>query len=249
MKEGLYIAFLPVSHVDGTVVKFDIFLVNTFEKLIAFSIEGKSGTRDFKSMQFEIGSGEIGVYDEIQFDELNDKPSFRCHINRQGTSVEHRLKVKASGFFKKKVFVPLLEAEAHLYLLINEHPDDYQPGSLVFAPAIRMPEAKGDFVDFNDIELSASLPGEIDLHIEKLTPEYQLLSNAEKMKLQLAVFESYLQQVLMSNLKEVFVVHGVGTGKLKSEIDLMMKDYPGVKSSEHRYYPKYGFGATKIILD
>lgn len=249
MKRGLYIAFYPVYHVEGPVAKYDIFLINAFDGPIKFRIKGRCGDREFPFKELELASQKVDVYDEIEFDELNNKPVFVYETIRGQTWHEQKLKIKAANFFKKKVDVPLLKGEAHLYLLMDTHPDHYRPDSLSIEIPLRQPGQKGDYVHVNDIEISASLPHEIDLHIERLTTDYQGLSNADKLTMQLTTFESYLQQVLMSNLREIYVVHGVGTGKLKSEIRLMLTDYPGIKSFESGYHPRYGFGATKIILE
>jgi dsDNA-specific endonuclease/ATPase MutS2 len=86
----------------------------------------------------------------------------------------------------------------------------------------------------------------VDLHIEKLCADYRQLSNAEIILLQLDVFEKYFYLAWVHHLGSITIIHGVGKGKLKSEIHRWLKDRPEVRSFDNRYHPLYGNGATVI---
>ena len=53
---------------------------------------------------------------------------------------------------------------------------------------------------------------EVDLHIEKLTPDWRNLSNFEMLTLQLNNFEKYLDLAIAHHQHNLIVIHGVGTG-------------------------------------
>jgi dsDNA-specific endonuclease/ATPase MutS2 len=86
----------------------------------------------------------------------------------------------------------------------------------------------------------------VDLHIEKLCYDYRGLSNAEIITLQLETLEKYFYLAWVHHLGSLTVIHGVGTGKLKSEVHKWLSNRPEVHSFECRYHPLYGNGATVI---
>ncbi len=89
---------------------------------------------------------------------------------------------------------------------------------------------------------------EVDLHIEKLSGEWQHLSNFEILTIQLNVFEKYLDFAIAHHQHNLIVIHGVGSGKLKDEIHEILKARREVKSFINQYDPRYGYGATEIFL-
>jgi hypothetical protein len=89
---------------------------------------------------------------------------------------------------------------------------------------------------------------EVDLHIEKLTGEWQHLSNFEILTLQLNIFEKYLELAIAHHQHNLIVIHGVGTGKLKDEIHEILNARREVRSYINQYDPRYGYGATEIFL-
>ena len=89
---------------------------------------------------------------------------------------------------------------------------------------------------------------EVDLHIEKLMPEWKHLNNFEMLTLQLNTFEKYLDLAIAHHQHNLIVIHGVGTGKLKDEIHEILKGRREVRSFINRYDPRYGYGATEIFL-
>ena len=89
---------------------------------------------------------------------------------------------------------------------------------------------------------------EVDLHIEKLTPDWKHLSNFEMLTMQLNTFEKYLDLAIAHHQHNLIVIHGVGTGKLKDEIHEILKARREVRSFINQYDPRYGYGATEIFL-
>lgn len=94
----------------------------------------------------------------------------------------------------------------------------------------------------------AEFSREIDLHIENLTDKHSSMNNGQKLRLQLTAFENYLNEAILINIDRIFVIHGVGTGKLKNEIATLLIRNPNVKTFINEWHPKYGFGATEVIL-
>ena len=65
----------------------------------------------------------------------------------------------------------------------------------------------------------------VDLHIEKLYPNYHFLNNYEIMQIQLNECSLKIEQFLQSNVQKIEIIHGVGEGVLKKEVHLILKSY------------------------
>jgi hypothetical protein len=85
----------------------------------------------------------------------------------------------------------------------------------------------------------------IDLHIENLTDSHRDWSNHEIVTLQLKKFHSFLNETEKNRLPKVIVVHGVGSGKLKSEIQLIVRGILGATMYDCDYNV-FGKGASII---
>jgi dsDNA-specific endonuclease/ATPase MutS2 len=110
-------------------------------------------------------------------------------------------------------------------------------------------KAKGNnkFTSHN-IQEYAAFQTELDLHIENLDGYREKMSNTEKLRLQLSHFDSFLAKAIRLGVERVFVIHGLGKGKLRDTIaDRLIKN-PDVVTFKNEYHPKYGFGATEVIL-
>jgi len=88
----------------------------------------------------------------------------------------------------------------------------------------------------------------VDLHIEKLTDNWQGLSNFEILSIQLQNFEKFYNLAIAHRQPNLIVIHGVGTGKLRNEIHEILKLKREVKSFANQYHENFGFGATEIFF-
>lgn len=101
-----------------------------------------------------------------------------------------------------------------------------------------------------DIDLKRSLEWrEIDLHIEKLRPkDYNQLTAGEILQLQLKTLEQSISKCLAEGIGRLIVIHGVGSGLLKREIQQVLKSYQHVKDFKEAARDKYGAGASEILF-
>jgi hypothetical protein len=88
---------------------------------------------------------------------------------------------------------------------------------------------------------------EIDLHIEELVDSVQGMNNFEMLQLQLRKFQESLNLAHQKGVKKLIVIHGVGNGRLKTEIRSILKNYPEYEVMDASY-KRYGYGATQINL-
>lgn len=88
---------------------------------------------------------------------------------------------------------------------------------------------------------------EIDLHLHQILENERGMSSGDKLTYQLNYFERMLSQAIQNKKRKLIAIHGVGEGKLRSELHRILKHYPGVRF--HDADPrKYGSGATEIEI-
>ena len=121
---------------------------------------------------------------------------------------------------------------------------------------------KSPIVDFKEAAITGQAPDkglyfperiptvERDLidNIEKLSNDWQHLSNAEILDIQLKEFEKWYVIALAHFQQNLIVIHGVGTGRLRDEIHDILRLKKEVKSFVNQYHPSFGYGATEIFF-
>jgi len=256
---GIQLAFDPLVRPDGQASRYKIFLLNdtrydvlfTFELYVAGSLEIRLSSKLGQLAQFEVG--------ELLFDQLNDAPTVEMdcwQVTTQGTGprLHKSLRIRPKQFFKRIKTAPLLNKQVHLFRLFEK----FEP------PAKQKPEE--DLRDYTRryarrekpedllrrmphevVELAEFVP-ELDLHIEQLTDRHRKMSNAEILHFQLQHFERYLQKALRLGVERVFIIHGLGKGKLRDAISQRLRRMPEVSDFRNEYHPRYGYGATEVIF-
>lgn len=91
------------------------------------------------------------------------------------------------------------------------------------------------------------LEKEIDLHIEELVDNVNGMSNHEMLSIQLERFEKELDKAMENGMKKLIIIHGVGNGRLKREIQNILKTTSGI-TYQDASYKDYGFGATQVNI-
>lgn len=87
---------------------------------------------------------------------------------------------------------------------------------------------------------------EIDLHIEELHPNIDGMSNAEIIQIQMKHFQFELDKAILRKQKSIVFIHGIGNGRLKSEIRKELK--AGGFQFRDGAYERYGAGATEVFI-
>ncbi|MEL6142742.1 MAG: Smr/MutS family protein [Bacteroidota bacterium] len=62
-------------------------------------------------------------------------------------------------------------------------------------------------------------------------------------------FRNYLMRARQLGVERVYIIHGLGEGKLKKAIHKELRQVEYVKSFNNNYHPKYGNGATEVFLN
>ncbi len=88
--------------------------------------------------------------------------------------------------------------------------------------------------------------GDVDLHIEELTSDISGMSNSEIIQIQLSHFRKELDKAILRKARQLVLIHGVGNGRLKSEIRKELKE-AGIRFRDADQ-SRYGLGATEVLF-
>lgn len=88
---------------------------------------------------------------------------------------------------------------------------------------------------------------EVDLHIEKLVPSTRGMSNFDILNIQMDEVKRKVEFCLKNRLPRMVLIHGVGEGVLKSEIEFFLGRYDNLVYQDASYR-KYGLGATEVYF-
>ncbi len=259
---GIQMAFEAQNEREGLPEFYTVYLLNDTQSDIIYSVEisyldaaplKKNGKLQAVSAQ------QIGM---MYYDNLNDAPIVYLEIwelTTQGTGKQQsiEIKIKPKQFFNKIATAPFLNRPVHLYRLIEkvgienkiepQPEDDLKTYTQENATPFKK-KKKSSFYQTANVEEFANFPSELDLHVERLASNTSKLSNAEKLRLQLKHFDSYLSKAIRLGVERVFIIHGVGKGKLRDNIASRLLQNPDVKSFKNEYHPRYGWGATEVIF-
>ena len=88
----------------------------------------------------------------------------------------------------------------------------------------------------------------VDLHWKKLKSKNPDLKKDEIFDFQIKTFEKELDTALANGKKEIIFIHGLGSGQLKNAIFAILEDHPLIRDYKNDFDPRFGYGATKVLL-
>ena len=190
---------------------------------------------------------------ELPLDALNDHPGF--HLKswtrdglRQVAFPEFHSKIKAKSVIThqdRNVYTPF-----HAYLISV-------PTSVSAQAVIPLKTKRGSLPGVGLQRLSsipepeekANFETILDLHAEKLFTDPTKYTESEIFQRQLLTFDQYLEKAIRLGVPRVYVIHGVGKGKLKDSILDRCEGNPYILKAVNAYHPLFGFGATELFFE
>ncbi len=253
---GMWLAFLPVFDKDvfdeDMVEYFKIYLVNQTPDDVKFSYHLRfMGKADF-DISNEIPAFSDFYLHDVPLEDLNDSPRFDFEFSLKTpdkTKAEicnASYKIKPKQLFQKIAELRQKQEASFSYQMYDTYPDR---ALVEDAGAGSLSKAGYKVYDASKFRKHTEPPRSlIDLHIEKLTDDWQRMGNYEKLSMQLKTFEKYYELAVLHHQPQLIVIHGVGTGKLRDEIHDILRLKKEVKSFVNQYHPSFGYGATEIYF-
>ena len=254
--DGVWISFLPKFETDefgdDVVVELKVHIINKTDLALNFIYRLQFfGKTDFELNGNLLPFSDFYVHD-VRFEDMNDSPNFNVEFSltepdkKKETHFETNFKIKPKQLFAKIEEIKEKNQPTFSYKLFDKYPDKKEDDRLDLDSLV----AKGIKV-YNAKEARRHLPparSVVDLHIEKLTNDWEHLSNAEILDIQLREFEKWYELALAHHQPSLIIIHGVGSGRLRDEIHDILRLKRGVKSFVNQYHPSYGYGATEIFF-
>lgn len=256
---GIQLAFDPVLKPDGQAEKYRMYLINDTRYDALFTFELRLEGRVSQRQNGKLAQVSAFLLGELLFDQLNDNPlvELDCwRITTQGTGsrMNKQLRIKPKQFFKNIRTAPLLNRPVHLYRLFDNLKNEITPAQedlqTYTRRNLRPLQSPLDFherMPHEVVEYAEFIP-EIDLHIEKLVSNPAKLGNAEILRIQLSHFDAYIDKAIRLGVERVYIIHGVGKGRLRDAIASRLFQMPEVKTFRNEYHPRYGYGATEVVF-
>ncbi|OQP61518.1 hypothetical protein A3860_31835 [Niastella vici] len=258
--DGVWLTYIPVmvndEFGDDIVTELKVHLANRTEHGYLFTYKlNYAGETNFELMNLQIHPFEDIYLHDVPFENLNDSPVFNFEFSlltpnkHKADYYEASLKLKPKQVFTRIEEVRRKGEATFSYKLFDEYPGrpyEDKPSGLDLSSL-----SKAGFKIYDASKVRQNLEAaksEVDLHIEKLTPDWESMSNLEILTLQLKTFEKYFDLAIAHRLPWLIVIHGVGSGKLRDEIHEELRLRKEVKSFTNRYHPAYGYGATEIYF-
>lgn len=203
----------------------------------------------------DLAPGTLGLFGNMPLDQINDYPHFEITIERhtnQGhaETFERKIKTKPKHFLKMSVLSKWGNRPGRSYSLWSPGKETSSLADIVGSGITDAPmdnvKTQGGIV--RDLSELAMFNRELDLHADKLFDDAGSVSPEIIFDKQMKTFQWFLEKAKSMNLDRVFVIHGVGSGRLKKEIARRLEYDPAVASFTNEHHPRYGFGATEIIF-
>jgi hypothetical protein len=251
---------------DGSIMRYKVWLLNDTEYEFIATLDFTTTRRNVVSIEEKIPTLSVLELGDMAADDLNDHPEVWISVQRITTAglekpIEKRQKIKARSFFQHFKNALVLGVPAYHFLLLpvqdvttassGESATEDLTAYTKQALKQHKPRRTDNTRPFkpHDVERYATFLPEIDLHTEALLPGHRRLDKGEILRLQLQHFQRFLEKAVLLGVPRIYVIHGVGEGKLKEAIAQVLRDHPHVVKFRNEYHHKYGYGATEVIFD
>ncbi len=213
---------------------------------------------DLPHISNKINKGEMPAHAwqelfDMPMDALNDHPGF--HLKswtrdglRQIAFPEFQIKIKAKSVITHQdnnVYMPF-----HAYFI--PVPTSVSANAVIPLKTKHIPQPGMGLHRLSNIpepEEKAAFETILDLHAEKLFPDPTKYTESEIFQRQLMTFDQYIEKAIRIGVPRVYVIHGVGKGKLKDNILERCQSNDYILKAVNEYHPLFGFGATEIFFE
>jgi hypothetical protein len=239
--QGLYLAFLPINDQN-----LSLYLINDSRQAYLAHASEVYGTNHRTLYAGTLGAGEAKKIDDRLLQELDEWPAFLLRfiaiqpkLEKAIPAFERQFKLKATQFFKHLSKAPLLGKNTYLFAL---------------AQTTKELDIRGLNAELNQLSSAPqptkvqAPPSSIDLHIEAIHPKPDSLSNSEKLRIQLEVFEKNLNQAIAAGMDQITFIHGIGNGVLRKEIHKRLSQIGNISYFQDTQKDQWGYGATLVKI-
>ncbi|WPP53069.1 DUF2027 domain-containing protein [Catalinimonas niigatensis] len=245
--QGSYLAFVQFND-----KQLSAYFVNATDFDMPYLI-GEEANENFKGLSAGLVSANNYVkIKDVMVSEFDQWPTLviQSLYYRNGyfslrEPLMRKMKFKAATFFKSQRQAPLLNKPAFLFPL--------DEGSSAGKPIDPEKIKERMYANTQEQDVANRItfsrpPSQVDLHIEKLTKNYDTMNNSDMLELQLKTFEDALDKAIATGMDEITFIHGVGSGALRNSIHKKLSKMDNIKYFEDSMKEKFGYGATLVRI-
>ncbi len=151
-----------------------------------------------------------------------------------------RIRVKPNWFTKDLPTIPLVREEGHYFNLLESIQSEIDTQKLK--------EAMLDKQSADTTISKVEAPNVLDLHIEELLEDPSTIRKNDILSYQLKVFDAQFDNAIRAGRHDITVVHGVGNGTLRYNIQKRLSGHPHVAYFKDAQKEKFGYGAIYIKI-
>lgn len=242
---GIHLTFMPVFHtveMEEQVERVKIFIVNHSH----FTIELRYDVRLENETLFSY-LGTIQPFTDLyihylDWETMQEIPRFEWSL-KETLSTQYAvhqdvLKIRSAKLFAQINKLKVSNIPTFQYTLLEEFSAKPKQKEQFKLETV-IPKTKSAVKSIHAIPKY-----EVDLHIEQLVETVKGLSNADMLYIQLAELRKYLSIAVQNKQDKLVVIHGIGKGVLRAEVQRILKDHNYVDKTESGWQAGYGFGAT-----
>lgn len=262
LENGFYLSFEPVYAVDDTGKIQELRLGFINQTPVTAMLHYQCLVNDlivFEQKAVITPKAKTLFLHTLAFDAMNDLPRF-CY-NLKPVENEVAWAEDAGFYFSDQLKLRPKKLFEHLYAMRQKGKNAFE--IKLGVPQIRPLEQRKrtnvshETFENKDMQKGHKLqkpksktrtPNEIDLHTEALGIATKGLDNFEILSRQLQALQMAIDAAVMSGQTSLVIIHGVGNGRLKEEVHLLLKGHLSVTFFQHSWRPKYGHGATEAFL-
>ncbi|MBT3800566.1 MAG: hypothetical protein HOG05_05395 [Bacteroidetes bacterium] len=236
--KGLFIA-LSTGQKPET---FQFQLINDTKNQIYFTFYSQ-----INNAQSALSHGHLKAYSDtalITYDQLGSVkfPTYTICIlpfNEYATKIDESFSYSFSPsgkeLMKKQEKAPLVDYHAWLYEIEKQEATSTAPIQIIESE----PEA------IIDVDRPDNI---IDLHIDKIEPNFDILARDEIFQIQFNYFIKEFEKMIAFDYENIIIIHGIGINTLKEKIRKYLNGNKYVLHYKDANVREYGYGATEIFL-
>lgn len=259
-ESGIHLAFDAQLNADGDLTHYDLIVLNVTFSPVALEVLTGNGKMLWNGIAREKAPTLIG---KIPFEGIQDGIDYRLEASRLTTAGPEpfegiHLKKRLKALVKKVGTAPFLNRPTLLFSLFPPIPElqskktnrEEDLFSYTKRNSADQEARKSKYVRYSTPSVMevASFPRDIDLHAEQLVDKVDRLNPSEILRLQIIHFDRYIERAVLLGVDRVFVIHGIGRGKLRTYLAGRLRENPYVIDFKNEYHHKYGWGATEVIF-
>lgn len=261
--DGIYLVFQPQNQQIPSAGQIDVYVLNRSDYHLFFTVSLKDG-RDWICIQSGmLGPGrkaEVDTMTPADIDEWGQAKTDVLFYSDEAYEhihpVSNVLKLRGVKFMKDSSYQSHLLTDKKCYVaeiaLIDDAAQRTDEKPFVSNEDLkRMLELKDRVATAKKVSVPHQkhqvMEKEVDLHIEELLDNWNGMSNAQLLDVQLKRVQKEMDEAIAAHMRKVIFIHGIGNGRLKTEVRKVLGTYRNVRIHDGSF-ARYGFGATEAEI-